>query len=76
MEDEHRVEEGQEYHAELVLPRVDAPPPLESAEQPFDLVPQLADVFVEIPWVLPVRLRRHDRRHSYAADESVVRSPS
>ena len=48
MEDERGVEEVHEYHVELILPRVDAPPPLGFSEQPPDLVPQLADAFAEV----------------------------
>ena len=47
-----------------------------TAEQPFDLVPQLVDVLVENPWILPVYLRRHNRRHFEIANELRVLSLS
>ena len=50
-------------------PREEAPAALESPEQPFDLVPMLAGLPVAVPFGFPVRLRRHDRRHSKVADE-------
>ena len=63
------VQEAPIGRVELVEPREEAPIALESPEQTFDLVPHLVGFPVILPFGFPVRLRRHDRRHSNVADE-------
>ena len=68
-EDGGEIQEAPIGRVELVEPREEAPAALESPEQPFDLVAMLAGFPVIFPFGFPVRLRRHDRRHSQVADE-------
>ena len=68
-DDGGEVHEARTRRVELVEPREEAPIALESPEQPFDLVPTLVGFPVVVPFDFPVRLRRHDRRHSQVADE-------
>ena len=68
-EDGGEIQEAPIGRVELVEPREEAPIALESPEQPFDLVAKLVGFPVIFPFDFPVRLRRHDRRHSNVADE-------
>ena len=65
-DDGNEVQETRKRRVELVEPRADAPTALESPEQPFDLIPQLAG----FPFGFPVRLRRRDRRHPHLVDKA------
>ena len=51
---ESEVQEAQKQRVELVEPRVDAPAALETSEQPLDLVPQLVEFAVAVPFDFPV----------------------
>ena len=57
------MQEARKHRVEPFEPRVDAPVALESSEQPLDLIPQLVQILVVVPFDFPVGLRRHDRRH-------------
>ena len=53
-DDESEVQEAQKHRVELVEPHVDAPAALESSGQPLDLVPQLVEFAVAVPFDFPV----------------------
>lgn len=56
------------YEARPLEPCDDALAALETSKQPFDLVSPLVDDPAKFPFALPVRVQRHDRRHSQIAD--------